>query len=44
MCMNIGVMIAASAAGIGILSAAAACIYRAGYEKGISARFAAGCT
>ena len=40
--MNISVMIAAAAAGIGVLSAAATCIYRAGYEKVISARLAAG--
>lgn len=40
--MNISVMIAAAAAGICVLSAAATCIYRAGYEKVISARLAAG--
>lgn len=40
--MNIGLITAAAAAGICVLSAAATCIYRAGYEKMISKRLAAG--
>ena len=42
MFMNIGLITAAAAAGICVLSAAATCIYRAGYEKMISKRLAAG--
>lgn len=40
--MNIGLIIAAAAAGICVLSAAATCIYRAGYAKVIAARLATG--